>query len=208
MLLRLPQRRVSYARQLDRACEPIGRLRMATFDGDTTSWRRARHFMPMCAAALVGLALSGSMWLAVSLREDQLAESEFHARATSHALTLQNGIDDYLDVIAALRALFQSSEHGVNRREFGDFAEFLLHGRSAILALSWLPRVTRDQRRAFELAAVRDGLPGYHITSVAPDGGLAPAADQNEYFPVLYSTKERPGSPVYGLDLNDGGLRQ
>jgi diguanylate cyclase (GGDEF)-like protein/PAS domain S-box-containing protein len=141
----------------------------------TTIWRRFRPFVPICAAALIGVALSSSAWFAASLREDQLAELEFNARANRNLLILQNGIDNYLAVIAASRALFQSSEHDTNRREFATFTDFLLNGRTAILALSWLPRVTRDQRSAFELAAARDGLSGYHITTVEPDGTLVSA---------------------------------
>jgi len=171
-------------------------------------WHRVRRFVPLFAAALIGVTLSGSAWFATSRREGQLAELDFNTRANRNLLILQNGIDDYVDVIGALRALFQSAEHDTNRREFANFTDFLLNGRSAILALSWLPRVTRDQRSAFELAAARSGFPGYHITKVEPDGTLAPAGDQNEYFPILYSSHESIGSPVYGLDLNDGGLRQ
>jgi diguanylate cyclase (GGDEF)-like protein len=168
----------------------------------------ARRFVPLFAAVLIGVTLSGSAWFATSRREGQLAELDFNTRANRNLLILQNGIDDYVDVIGALRALFQSSEHDTNRREFTHFTDFLLNGRSAILALSWHPRVTRDQRSAFELAAARSGLPGYHITTVEPGGTLAPADDQNEYFPILYSSHQSIDSPVYGLDLNDGGLRQ
>ena len=39
-------------------------------------------------------------------------------------------------------------------------------------------------------------------------GTLAPSAEKSEYFPVFYTSNEIPTSPVYGLDLNDGGLRQ
>jgi CHASE1-domain containing sensor protein len=173
-----------------------------------TILHHVRRLVPLFAAALIGMALSGSAWFATSFRESQLAELEFNARANSNLLILQNGIDNNVAVIEALRAVFQSTEHDTNRREFANFTEFLLNGRSAILALSWLPRVTRDQRSGFELAAVRNGLPGYHITTVAPDGTLAPAGDQDEYFPILYSSRESPDSQVYGIDLNDGGLRQ
>jgi diguanylate cyclase (GGDEF)-like protein len=174
----------------------------------TKNSHRARHFVPMFAAALVGLTLSGSAWFAALLQEDRLAERELHERARGHALLLQHGVHEYVDQIAALRALFQSSPHDISRQEFANFTEFLLHDRPAILAFSWIPRVKRDQRVAHELAAIRDGLRSYHITSTAPDGKVAPAPDQNEYFPLLYSSHREADSRVYGLDLNDGGIRQ
>jgi diguanylate cyclase (GGDEF)-like protein/PAS domain S-box-containing protein len=172
-----------------------------------TPRHRARHLVPTFAAVLVGLALCGSAWLAISQREDHQAALELQARANDHALILQAGINDYIEEIAALRAFFQSSERAINRQEFGSFTEYLRHGRPAILAFSWLPRVTRAERVAHELAA-RAEIPGYRIASIAPDGRLVPALDHDEYFPVLYSSHEGPDSPVLGLDVNDGGARQ
>jgi diguanylate cyclase (GGDEF)-like protein len=163
--------------------------------------------MPSVAAAFIGIVLSVSAWFAVSGREDRLAAQDFSVRAQSQALALQSGIEDYLEKIDALRALFQASDD-VTRHEFATFNQFLLRNRGAILATSWIPRVTREERTAHELAARRDGLRDYRIKAAGPDGGYAPVADLSEHFPVLYSSREPPDSPVYGLDLNDGGVRQ
>jgi diguanylate cyclase (GGDEF)-like protein/PAS domain S-box-containing protein len=176
-------------------------------DGDSAKRWRGPHVLPSVAAAVIGVVLSVSAWFAVSSREDRLAELELSARVNDHALILQNGINNYLDRVVALRALFQSSDE-VTRPEFTIFAHSILRGQTAILSVSWVPRITRAERAAHELAAVRDGLPGYRIRSAAADGSSAPAADKTEYFPVFYATSESPTSPVYGLDLNDGGIRQ
>src|SRR6202030_583769 len=105
--------------------------------------------------------------------------------------------------IVALRALFESSTRGVTRGEFKVFAQELLKAHAAILSVSWVPRVNRDER-----AAVRDGVVGYHIKSVAPDGSFAAAQDEHEYFPVYYTTEKQGADTVYGIDLNDNGLRE
>jgi diguanylate cyclase (GGDEF)-like protein/PAS domain S-box-containing protein len=173
----------------------------------TTRWHRVRHLVPMFAVALVGLALSGVAWLAISQREDQQAELDLQARAKGHALVLQEGINDYVEEIATLRAYFQSSARAIDRREFASFTDHLLHDRPAILALAWIPRVTRDQRTAHELAA-RAAIPGYRIAAVMPDRKLVTSPEHDEYFPVFYSSHEQPDSRVLGLDLNDGGIRQ
>jgi CHASE1-domain containing sensor protein len=107
-----------------------------------------------------------------------------------------------------LRAAFQASEHGISRREFQSFTDHLLRDQTAIFAASWIPRVTRDQRSPHELAAARDGLSGYGIKSVAADGSLSPAEEASEYFPIFYSSIGIPDSSFYGIDLNDGGIRQ
>jgi diguanylate cyclase (GGDEF)-like protein/PAS domain S-box-containing protein len=169
--------------------------------------RPGSHLLPSLVAVIVGVVSSVCAWWAVSNREDRLAQAEFSARARDHALLLENEIDDYLEKVVAIHALFQSSSE-VTREEFATFSGLVLRGEKAMLAFSWVPRIARDQRVEHELAAVRDGLPGYRIKSIAADGTMAPAAEKNEYFPVYYSSSAKPASPVFGLDLNDGGLRQ
>lgn len=172
-----------------------------------TPWVRVRQYWPLVAAACIGFALSCAAWLAVSVREDRLAAFEFTARADSHLLILQGGVNTYLNRIGALRALY-TSDANISRTEFQTFSDELLRGQAAILAVSWVPRVSHAQRAAFELAAIRAGLPGYRITTASANGDLVPSPEQSEYFPVLYSSREKPGSRIYGLNLNDGGLRQ
>jgi diguanylate cyclase (GGDEF)-like protein len=151
--------------------------------------------------------LSVCAWYVVSDREDRLATVELGARANNHAMLLENGIKEYIGKVGALRALFESDE-AVKREEFQVFANSLLQDQTAILAVSWIPRVTREQRSAHEREGVSQGLSGYRIKSSAPDGGLITAPDMPEHFPMFYSSREPLGSPVYGLDLADGGIRQ
>jgi CHASE1-domain containing sensor protein len=83
-----------------------------------------------------------------------------------------------------LRGLFQASDE-VNRSEFWTFADTILRDQSAILTVSWIPRIPHAERAAHELAGVRAGLPGYRINSMSPDGKLTPSPEHSEYFPVF-----------------------
>lgn len=162
------------------------------------------------AAAIVGVALSVSAWFALSHREDRLAELELRERVISHVGILQNGINDYLGKIAALRALFQSSNKDVARGEFAAFSALILRNQTAIKHVSWIPRVGREERTAIEDAAIRDGIPNYRIKAVAPDGTRAPSAENDEYYPILYiyPTEMPMASPVYGIDLYSETIRR
>jgi diguanylate cyclase (GGDEF)-like protein len=170
-------------------------------------WWPAPYVWLSIVAGSIGLVLSLSAAFTVWHREKQLAQLELSARASSYALTLQFGITAYLRKLAGLRALFDSN-NSISREEFDTITKQLLSDQTAILGMSWVPRVTREERDAHERAGVREGLPGYHIKSVASDGSLAPSPDRSEYFPVFYTTTGARDSRVYGLDLNDGGLRQ
>jgi diguanylate cyclase (GGDEF)-like protein len=175
-------------------------------DRDGQWWRS--NLVSAISAGVIGLTLSLCAWVVIAHREDRFAEQEFNARANSHALSLQRGIDEYIGEVAAIRSLFQSSERGVTRREFTAFSEYFLRNHPAILAVSWIPRIMRNQREAHEQAAVSEGLLNYHIKAPTADRIMAAAPEANEYFPVFYSSNEPLDSAIYGLNLNDGGLRQ
>src|SRR5450432_1415916 len=128
--------------------------------GQAVGWL-GQYVWPGIAAAIVGIALSVTAWFALSHREDRLAELELRERAISHAGILQNGINDYLGKIGALRALFQSSNKDFARGEFAAFSELILRNQAAIKHVSWIPRVGREERTAIEGAAIRDGIPNY-----------------------------------------------
>ena len=175
-------------------------------DGGMAS-QRSRHVQASIAAALVGLALSVAAWAIVWHRENQLAELELRERADDFALLLQYGIDEELKTLVGLRALLQSSDRVIGRREFVTFAGLLLPNLPAIQNLIWIPRVLRADRDALEAEAARDGIPDYHIKSVTA-GGLVRAEERDEYFPILYSTTARTTAPIFGLDLGSEPMRR
>jgi diguanylate cyclase (GGDEF)-like protein len=157
---------------------------------------------------IAGLIVSATAWYTVSQRDDQLAALELSSRAEGHALSLQVGLIPYLRKVSGLAALFESSDGTVSRAQFERFTKLIMNDQTTILGMSWIPRVTREQRAAHEHAAELDGIPGYKIKSVAPDGSMAPSPEKNDYFPILYTATEEPSSAVYGMDLNDGSVRQ
>ncbi len=62
---------------------------------------------------------------------------------------LQNGVNEYLDKMRAMRAFYDSS-HDVDPDEFTRFSDQILAGYGDAMRLLWCPRVTRDERAAFE----------------------------------------------------------
>jgi diguanylate cyclase (GGDEF)-like protein len=171
-------------------------------------WRRFSHTLSALTVGFLSVILSIFVWYRTVVFEDRAIALEFAGRADNQPIILQNGIDDYLDRLRAVRALFDSSNQAITRDEFERFCKTLLDGRhAAILNISWAPRVKREERVAHELAGGRDGLPDYHIRAVAPDGSLPVSPERDEYLPIFYSTDART-SPAYGLDVNGGRARE
>ena len=151
-------------------------------------------------AALIGIALSVTAGFMVSLWEDRHAVLEFNAIAENQYMALQNGLNEYLNKLLTVRALFESSDDEVSRKEFEAFTRPHMQSSSAIQTLSWVPRVRRDERPAYELAAARDGIEEYQFKIKSADGGLVPSEEHDEYYPIFYSTAPKT-SRLYGLDL-------
>src|SRR3984893_7686705 len=173
-------------------------------------WHRVRISFPPFLAAVIGVIFSIGAGLLVSQWEDRVGIREFHSVAENQSGILQNGINQYLSRLVALRALFESSHDEVSRRQFEIFAESILRDQTAIQSVSWVPRVSHAERAAPESAAIDDGIPRYQIKTVGlgPEGSLAPSPEQEEYFPIFYSTEKPKTSPVFGIDLASERMRR
>lgn len=80
--------------------------------------------------AMLGIVFAGVIWSLVASFfvwrwEDAHAEEEVTEIANGHFLALQNGLDEYLSKLVALRAFFESADI-VTRTEFDVFAGRLL----------------------------------------------------------------------------------
>jgi CHASE1-domain containing sensor protein len=164
------------------------------------------HVVSCLAAAIAGAFLSVAAWYGFRLREDRLAELEFNARSRDYQSVLQIGIDDYIDKLRALQALFGTMPN-VSRQQFLDYANAIMSGYPAILAVSWVPRVTGGERAQHERTGVREGFVNYQIRSQQSDGRLVVAPPASEYFPVLYSSVATPTTPWIGTNMDDGATR-
>jgi diguanylate cyclase (GGDEF)-like protein len=164
-------------------------------------WRRTPLlglYRPALVAAAVGLLFSLAGAAAVSRWEDRVNRIEFENAAETESIVMQNGMNEYISRLVALRTLFESTNEEITRSEFETFSSRLFEHHPGILRITWLPRVNRKERAEYEAAAIADGVSGYHIKS--PQGeGLSAAPESDEYFPVFYSTLPKT-SAVYGLD--------
>ncbi len=161
--------------------------------------------LPALVAAGIGLLLSLIAAYAVGRWEQRIAMVEFDGVAATELIVLQNGINEYLSRLVALRTLFESANEEITRSEFEVFSGRLFENHPGLLRVGWLPRVKRKERAEYEAAAVNDGVVGYQIKSVA-DGVVFPASPSDEYFPIYFSTEPKT-SVVYGLDYSTDPVR-
>lgn len=147
-----------------------------------------------------GLALAVWSWndLRASARESVRADSAQAARERVELLRSQ--LLRSTEILNSITAYFGASAD-ITRREFGQFVEPALRRQPELQALEWIPRVPAGQRQRHEQLAASDGLEGFRITEMTPDGRIVPAGERAEYYPVFYVEPLRGNAPALGLDL-------
>lgn len=153
---------------------------------------------------LAGSILTGLLaWSTYNLNQQQLRQ-RFQLLASERYSRIEERFQDQEQRLDGLRRFFVNSDH-VTRHDFEGYAKPLLRRTQAY---AFAPLISRAQRAAFEQAVRREGQPGFAIVQLNAAGQMEPAADQDDYAPVLYSQTQSPlGSPL-GYDLLAQPLRR
>ncbi len=165
------------------------------------AWIHMREFGPGILAAVIGIAASVIPAFLIVQADNQDAERQFRVFAENHFMVLQSGLNEYVNRLKAVRALFDSSVELVTRNGFEAFTQPLLSENAAVATLSWVPRIAHSERAEHERTGVREGLPDYHVKDMGPDGKMTVSPERSEYYPIFYATVPTT-SPLYGLDLH------
>jgi len=95
--------------------------------------------------------------------------------------------------------LFVSSEE-VTRKEFSEFVYWATKENKHIQVVEWLPRITHDQRQAYEAEQRAYFGDDFSITEFVAKGKLGPATERKEYFPITFLEPEWDNKPAQGFD--------
>lgn len=167
-----------------------------TATGSEVQWH---SYIPIALAALIGLAITWLLFRAVADWESQRVQIAFQAAASDRVLVIQRELSHVLGVVEDIGSFIDTSRW-IGRREFRKFVGPALERYSSIEALKWIPRVSANQRKAFEERA-RRSFSRFRINELKPEGGLIRAATREVHFPVLYVQPYQLNKDVLGLDL-------
>ena len=154
----------------------------------------------ICFVAGCGVAVSAAVYQAIKGHERRAVAAQFMRDASQCAQSIQLGMTQNTETILALKAFFNSLTH-VDRDTFGAFARQLLSTHPHTEALEWVPRVTADEREAFEKQLSElDGVPDSSIKELDAQGGLVAAGQRPQYFPVQYVEPIERNRVALGFD--------
>ncbi|WP_394391567.1 CHASE domain-containing protein [Shewanella woodyi] len=148
---------------------------------------------------LLGLLLSGLFGAMLYQKELAIIEIDFKRDVDDKAMALERELLTNLEVLFAIKSLFNSSEE-VTANEFENLASDFLARHHDIQALEWAPKVTGDKREEFE-AARRVTYPDFEFTERASQGSMTKAGIRDVYFPVYFVEPLKGNEVAFGFDL-------
>ncbi len=167
---------------------------------------RPRH-LESDLAIVTGLVLAlFAAWLAhvVESRNRSEAFKELAASTTAQvAFRMSNIRDTQLESLA----LFYESSGEVTAKEFEQFTTFLTQKHHAISAWEWIPVVPAADKLRFEEAARAEGLTGFAIWQMDPQGRKVPAEARALYYPVFRVEPLAGNERALGFDLGSEPLQ-
>ena len=172
----------------------------------TISFRRHVKWIVLVAFGLAGVLMGVvAARLAAKIEEERasaLSADYFAGRAEAFARETR----EIAEELEHVRSFFRASGQ-VSRAEFRLFAGEILARHPAIVAVEWAPRVPGADRSAHERLAREDGLAGYEIRVLGPDGRTAAAPAKADYYPVFYVEPFDKNHDVVGFDLSSERAR-
>ncbi|HEY7490074.1 MAG TPA: CHASE domain-containing protein, partial [Candidatus Tectomicrobia bacterium] len=161
-------------------------------------WRRRR--LSVAVPLVVALVFTVGFFTYTESRERDRLRLTFGQRAATLSHTIEGQLDDYLNLLRAIKNFYDSSRE-VEGHEFHTFVRASLAHRSGIQALAWAPRVLESKRTAYEETVRQGEHTSFQIMEQGPQGQMTRAAQRPEYFPVSYVEPYMKNEVSLGFDL-------
>ena len=162
-----------------------------------------------CLAGLLGLvfvALSLAGFQVFKDQDFQQARKALDERSLDYVVAVDASLAAHLEPLYSIAGLFNAVAD-VDRERFRTFNREILARFPDIQALEWIPRVPSAERRDYERRARAEGHTGFQISERDAGGGMVPAADRAEYFPVYYVEPLSGNERALGFDLASNAVR-
>lgn len=171
-----------------------------SFNSLTESLLLHRRYIPAALTFWIGASLSLAASALVWRWENQRMQVQFHEQADRLNVTLQQSINNNLEVLYSLQAFYSASTE-VTKQDFKQFVHPILSRNGTIHSLNWILRVPAAQKAAYEAAIRAEGFPAFQIYERTPDKKQVKAKVRSEYFPIAYREALEEDPKVIGFDV-------
>ena len=158
--------------------------------------------LPLLLVGLLGLIITIVVFFVVREKEAQEIRSNFHFTANSVNTDIKDILENDIDTLRLIEALFQGSEF-VTRDEFQKFVQPVLERHPHILLFGWLPSVKLDDLKTFQRKLGEEGISsideGRENRQPSENGGK-----RQVFYPAYYL--EGPGKDKFGMGTDMADL--
>jgi signal transduction histidine kinase len=158
-------------------------------------------YAPVVLVALIGLAISFTLFNLSKNWEKRQVEIAFQETAQDRILLIQREIKFSFRIIQDIASFIEASEESIGRKEFRKFVGPALKNQASIKSLAWVPKVGKTNINEF-IAAARKSFPPFQITEINQSGSLTSALSHRQvYYPILYVQPYQDNKQLLGLDI-------
>ena len=157
--------------------------------------------MIICFAVFVAIFTRVRSW------EEGETLTQFRLRSQQLTDAVSAALGQQTLFLEQLSTSFAHRSSRVSRDDFHGLVQPLLQRFPAIQAVEWAPRISADQRRAFETEQ-RSYAPAFAIRERSPSGQMEPADDRRQYYPVTYIEPSAGNKLAEGFDLASNANRR
>ena len=171
--------------------------------------RGARGISSLSIPLIGLLGVTGALIAFLIFRnvESKAIEAEFRELARERLLHLREGLRLAETDMASLAA-FPLDRGEWSDELFRKLALPWLSRNDGFRALEWSPRISSEDRGAFESKVQAAGHPDYRILEADAGGKLVVAGHRDVYFPIRFIQPEKENSQVLGFDLGFEPVRR
>ncbi|WP_051302862.1 diguanylate cyclase [Psychromonas aquimarina] len=157
----------------------------------------SKNLLLLCS--LLGIALSIFVGCFFYEKETRAIEMDFQNDVEDKVAVLESEMRINMEVLYALKGLFESSED-VSASEFSNISKQILLRHPDIQALLWTPKVKHKNRRVYEKHKTFEA-PGYEITERIEQGQMSTAGERPLYYPIDFIEPLSRNERALGFDL-------
>ncbi|MFH2001322.1 MAG: CHASE domain-containing protein, partial [Planctomycetota bacterium] len=158
-----------------------------------------RNLLILGTCLLAGVVVTVALFDVLLKSDWKSMRQDFTSHAKRRADAIQSVIKEKEYVLLSLRAFYDASIY-VERHEFTTCTCRFQEQHEEITALMWMPKVNCDERKAFEMQAMDDGIKGFQFVEKDDQGRLKRASVRNQYFPVYYVEPYEGNRSILGYD--------
>ncbi|MDR3566031.1 MAG: CHASE domain-containing protein [Negativicutes bacterium] len=162
-------------------------------------------YFPLLVVILGVIITLTSFWQVRTYNLERL-QQKFEIDAFYISSTIESTLREHMIELEALRGFF-ASDKIVDRGEFTAFTLQALSTRPGIRAFEWIPRVSYEERDAYERLDRGDQFYLFKITERDSKGQLLNASARRYYYPVEYVEPLAGNERAIGYDLGSDAIR-